>query len=971
MERARNEKAQGTKKQVPGCLGSMVNLFDLSTGAASKKLLTYKPHFDDPSSMRSQPDVPRSLSPSHRNDMEDKMIISNSRRSPPNRQPNSMPMKMLIAQEMSREMESKHGSPNVVAKLMGLDGLPRQNPDLVADVSPSRDHLSPCLIPQEIPCQSWLQEDTFVHEQDASFKYQEVDDYKDIYEVEKLSQKTNSAREMSPYMGMYGGKGREKRRAVIQQKFMEAKCQAADEKLNQSKELQDALEVLNSKREFLLEFIKEPNNLFSRHLQELESTCGPPETKRITVLRPSKMVDNEKYPMMRKKNEHLPKRPTEVSQEIRWGKSRSVGSPDYVNRSGTDHGSQPTRIVVLKPSLGQTHEIKSISPPSMITKELPGENFFEEAEDGDVQLSREVAKEVTHRVRESMKGHRRDETLLSSVFSNGYSGDGSSFNKSEYEFPQQNCSDSEILSPASRHSWDCINRFDSPFSASSLSRASYSPESTVSREAKKRLSERFMASNKNTREERPIHKASGTLGEMLALSDSKLSTRREGEGNNIEEEQRISASCIRNNSSEIEEVAESPKSLLRSKSLPVSSMLYSDAIRTRTSDPEASKMHVHKESKEKGLSLSFKGRVSNFFLSRSKRLSKEKSGTCESAHESHLACVNSPDSSLCPRSKSSNHASQNFEENQIEASVNSPQHGLLHKTTHPMQTVQNKNSVSEEVGLSVSKPVLGSVSENLDQPSPISVLELSYEEDARKQLPVQSLKSNLIGKSPPIGSIARSLSWGDYPQRAFLCLSKPSTTYSGSKEEEEDCFVFIGKLLSVSRLDGTAESYSRVSSWHSPHSPLDPLLREKYADVDNDELLNEAKRRQRISNRKLVYDCVNAAIVDIAGFGPEECLVDRFCCGPRDLLMEEKSSITADIIWSQIKEWFTEVRSACEDDEDRNCVAVERAVKEEIVGKCWLGHFRLEVDNLGREIEGELLEVLVAEALSDWVVGVC
>lgn len=35
-----------------------------------------------------------------------------------------------------------------------------------------------------------------------------------------------------------------------------------------------------------------------------------------------------------------------------------------------------------------------------------------------------------------------------------------------------------------------------------------------------------------------------------------------------------------------------------------------------------------------------------------------------------------------------------------------------------------------QVGLSVSKPVLGGVGENPDQPSPVSVLELSFEEDA-------------------------------------------------------------------------------------------------------------------------------------------------------------------------------------------------------------------------------------------------
>nr|GMC82270.1 uncharacterized protein LOC109161751 isoform X2 [Ipomoea batatas] len=54
---------------------------------------------------------------------------------------------------------------------------------------------------------------------------------------------------------------------------------------------------------------------------------------------------------------------------------------------------------------------------------------------------------------ENLAGHRRDETLLSSVFSNGYIGDESSFNKSENEYAAMNLSDSEVVSPMSKHSW--------------------------------------------------------------------------------------------------------------------------------------------------------------------------------------------------------------------------------------------------------------------------------------------------------------------------------------------------------------------------------------------------------------------------------------------------------------------------------------------------------------------------------------
>ncbi|KAA8543444.1 hypothetical protein F0562_021061 [Nyssa sinensis] len=276
-------------------------------------------------------------------------------------------------------------------------------------------------------------------------------EYKDVYEIWQRSRKPSYARDKSPQKGILNENTNEKKMALIRQKFIEAKRLATDEKLRQSRQFQDALEVLSSNKDLFLKFLQEPNSLFSQHLHHLHSIPTPPETKRITILRPSKTVDSNKFA-----------------------------------------GSGKNEQQIKKASHMDEAEI---SPPSSSPRMVHGE-FYGEPEDDETLESREVAKEITWQMRENLSGHRRDETLLSSVFSNGYIGDESSFNKSENEYAAGNLSDLEVMSPTSRHSWDYNTRFGSPYS-SSFSHASFSPESSVCREAKKRLSERWamMAAN--------------------------------------------------------------------------------------------------------------------------------------------------------------------------------------------------------------------------------------------------------------------------------------------------------------------------------------------------------------------------------------------------------------------------------------------------------------------------------------------
>ncbi|CAB4321678.1 unnamed protein product [Prunus armeniaca] len=873
-------KAHNTDKPFPGCLGRMVNLFDLSTGVSGNKLLTEKPHHDDNPSLdvdctlattslppialcsslsRSQSDVATMLGPSPFGDhIDDKLIVPELRRSSSNNKVCGTPIKMLLDQEMSKEVESKKNPPNVVAKLMGLDSLPREQPD-----SASQRCCSQCTNHSSTPLGCW-QQDGFLDKGMLREFHQcsKQNDYKDVYEVWQQPQKANYGRNKSPQKGRCNEEVNEKKMALVRQKFMEAKRLATDERLRQSKEFQDALEVLSSNRDLFLKFLQEPNSLFSQHLNELQSIPSQPtETKRITVLRPSKMVSNDKLSGSGGKSDEPTKKSAQVSQAAAWDKSHHGYSP-ISDQKVDDYPVQPTRIVVLRPSPGKTPDVKAVvSSPTSSPTILHSENFYEEHEDDEERESREVAKEITQ--------------------------------KMQNDYANGNLSDSEAMSPSSRHSWDYINRFGSPFSSSSFSRVSCSPESSVCREAKKRLSERWamMALNGNPQEQRHARRSSSTLGEMLALSEIKKPARCEDESSQKEQEPRESVSCLIN--------------------------VYGARVNVQVSDPEAGKTDVPKElTKAKSMKSSFKGKVSSLFFSRNKKSNKGKSDVSRCNNENESALAEPPNSLVPPESPDVTNMGQ------------------------------RQGTVPPKAGLCVTRPVVpGNVVENPDQPSPISVLEPPFEEDdniiqesslyLKPDHLGRHLKSNLIDKSPPIGSISRTLSWDDSCAETATpyLLKSPSVS---TEEEEQDWHAIVQTLLSAAGLDGEVQCDSFFTRWHSLESPLDPSLRDKYANINDKEPLHEAKRRQWRSSRKLVFDCVNAALVDITGYGSDSSTRTMSCSGAHD-----------------------------RGGGDSNSLVVERVVRKEVVGNGWSEHMRLEIDNLGKEIEGKLLEELVEEAVVD------
>ncbi|XP_078427722.1 GPI-anchored adhesin-like protein, putative (DUF3741) [Wolffia australiana] len=523
----------------------------------------------------------------------------------------------------------------------------------------------------------------------------------------------------------------EKRMDLVRQKFMEAKRLATDQRLLQSKEFQGALEILSSNRDLFLKLLEEPNSLLSQAAAP-PPPPPPPAMKRITVLKPSKSVEN------------LP---------------------------------PPTRIVVLKPSPRKGQE-----------PEPPPEE--------EVSSCRDVAKEITRQIRESLGGNRRDDALLSSVLSNGYTGDESSFNS-------DNLSDSELIS------WEHGNRMGSPFSLSSLSRGSYSPDSLVVREAKKRLSERWAmvasggsggGKEQQQQHQRPVRRSSSTLGEMLSIPEKKE------EGNDVD------LCLIRD---------EPPPELLRSKSLPSSS---------------SSKRNL------------FKGKVSSLFFSRSKKQTKEKADG---------------------------------------------------GTSSPMV-----ERMAEAAG---------------EQPSPVSVL-AAMPDDATNSSSSRSSdggaivepRREMISRSPPIGSMRRS-------------LSRPAPKL-------QDQYSFVKLLLDAAGLSCDAA----VRRWHSLESPLDPSLLDRFLEKDED-----AKCRERRSGQRLLFDAANSALLEMAHTG---------CSG----------GVPAEEVWQRVTGWWSAAT-------DPPGTGVERVMRMEVAEFAWSKMMELEREEIGGGIAAALAEEMVGEVLFEFI----
>ncbi|KAF3789544.1 hypothetical protein EJ110_NYTH18004 [Nymphaea thermarum] len=1023
MAQFQRKKTNGSQKSYPGCMGIMVNLFDLNFGVSGNKLLTEKPHCDGSDLPRSQAQMPKKAAYPDEEYAEERPVTYEARTCPDNTS-NGTPMKMLLAQEMSKEIDPKGRPPGVVARLMGLDAIPAHEPfsstrqsnkcESYSRSTTLKNHERRYYLPIHLGTthpgtvighqhgEIELKENYLLHKRQHHTSAHEQEECKDVYEVWQ-SCKMEKVDTQSLQKVRHNNHLDEKKMDLVRQKFLEAKRLATDEKLRQSKEFQDALEVLSSNRELFLKFLQEPNSLFSQHLTNLQSIPPPSQTKRITVLKPSKAVmergspkqphsggrwitselRSERLSRIQDLVNHSPKRHNLVDAKERkepdenrppWSAASNYQTAFHVGATGIPDGSHhPTRIVVLKPSPKKAQDIRMVvsSPPlsprpsSRTLYASSPEKFLNASADENQDLQ---VRQITRQIHESISSKSmrafssRDETFLSSTLSNGYVGDESSHGRSENEYAEAgNLSDSEIMTPTSRYSWDFINRC-SPYSSSSISRVSYSSESSVTKEAKKRLSERW-ALMANGNQERHLRRSSSTLGEMLAIPEAKKTTDSVGEiieevcssSNNRPhaENDNHEPGCVSGSKSVGDGTGEgSPRNLLRSRSVPVSSKAF-DSVRLEdeAAKPEPPSKPFRIIDKPKS-AKSLKGKVSSLFFSKNKKASKEK---CDPSAKEETSRATSESHELCKASASTS------------------------------------GGCSVEAILSRSEP-RDVLSDNQEQPSPVSVLELPFEDEAPSPPAMDRGTSSQEGNAShslkvgasrmsSLESIATTLSWEDPnldDQRTGSASTNAAAVGTAAVNEQEQ-FSFVQKVISSSGLDRDRPDDGDVFDlWHSSKCPLDPSLLEKVNDQDTsfsscvaNDPMSSAKLRRAVLERRLLFDCTNAILLDMAGLSLDVNPWSIVRSRTRKSVVLGGSRL-AEEVWRRLRNRFAEVVAATATvAEGRECV--DEMLKKEVEGRewDWLDMELVEVDAIGKEIENDVLNDLIEDTVSDTILICC
>ncbi|KAF7009921.1 hypothetical protein CFC21_024404 [Triticum aestivum] len=931
---------------------AMINLFELSTGMASTKTLSDRAHREDSPVRRGPTDIKRTVDPA-KVCIEDK--LETSTRSSLSSKSDASPMKKLLANEIAKEVESKRKPPSVVARLMGLeDDLPAQEQALhSAKSNLRRSHSHDKYAATKKALQQQEQRLYNKTTRGNHIGPKETVEFKDVHAVCEEPLTTHQLQDQTSLGGRSSQNKRDKRIEVVRQKFIQAKRLATDENFLHSKEFQEALEVLSSNKDLFLKFLEEPSSVFSNPLYGQHTMPAPPQTKCITVLKPFKSAENKGA---RESRTHR----VDEENDFVMGKSHKR------SHSAEDTFSKPNRIVVLKPSPGKPNRAHArLTPRSSPFEPIQRTAFLGDLQDGTSTLGcTEVSGASVQYLPEDRR--RRDESLLSSVYSNGYNGDESSLSRSEGDNIDDggSLSDSEVVSPVSRHSWDYIKRYSSTYSSSTHSRASHShsAESSVIKEAKRRLSERWtMVACDEISQEVKLPRTSRTLGDMLSIRETEkeetvavINSASSSRSCGTKNELAMQASSV-STLSEDETRESSPRNLARSKSLPVSAAMFDNMVVSANSQGCETPKVDARQGKGK---LSFKGKVSSFFFPRSKRLAEEKTTLPSDSFGEKVQVTFLDDK------RSETNSDLQFDE-QI-AFCNDKADNSTIPTNCSLNDVGSMEAhVSTDCPSGYNDELRSNagLKSMRDQPSPTSVPDASLE-DSNTNEPESSRSTSACNervalRSRAIESVPRSLSWEETYSHSPLHTHHLNS--SNAEDNESECYALVKKILSSAGL-GNLQVSMVFTGWHSADCPLDPALCDKFLDRKEE----AAKSRERRSNQKLLFDCVNMALVETG----QEALIRTYpwskaCLGARS---EALSQDIGEEVWSHVRDWLYGAERLVANEYGDAATMLERIVHQEVEGGGWMKSVRSEPDEMTKQIADGLLVELVGEAMADLTV---
>ncbi|KAL1209974.1 hypothetical protein V5N11_020538 [Cardamine amara subsp. amara] len=417
-------------------------------------------------------------------------------------------MKSLLTQEMSMQHGTKRRSPSIIARLMGLDGLPPQSSSHKQAKSVDNQQCRP--ITSEKACGK----KTYGGDLRRGGSMDEQK-FKDVFEV--LDSEKEKSNNRCLYQRRVDANLSEAEMAFIRHKFMEAKLLSADEKLQYSKEFSETLGALDSNKDILLNFIQHPDSLFTNHLPGVQSRDPKPHSSQATTLKLSNSPNHvENFETLKMDRELLGKR----HKSPQWhggGANLSHSNTRCDDTIGLSSKKQLklTEIVVLKPNLGKPQTTsRDLSSQSSSCDEIRAYRRFpctrkQESKAFGSLKANEDSRAIARIVSRQMKASCGSDNHMNFEISRfrGYAGDESSSGS-------DSSSESKLVSVISRArtEYNRKNHHPSlPFRAS---------ESSASKEAMQRLSDRWNLSYKSEQEIQI--RRSNTLAEMLATSDREV-----------------------------------------------------------------------------------------------------------------------------------------------------------------------------------------------------------------------------------------------------------------------------------------------------------------------------------------------------------------------------------------------------------------------------------------------------------------
>ncbi|KAK9669759.1 hypothetical protein RND81_13G152800 [Saponaria officinalis] len=828
-------------------------------------------------------------------------------------------MKKLLADEMKKESESGRRSPSIIANLMGLDWLPAQHNGSKQNKRLSDDYQNRCNSADFV--RSSKENDGRSHRKHGKGKQKRADaclvDDRSNTETGSVTSRGATFRNDSD----------EDEVAFVRQKFIDVKRLSTDEKLRQSKEFHDALEVLDSNKDLLLKFLQEPNSLFTKHLHHLhgarESRFGCVEGLKSS--NPSKGRGDVGYHSRCESSEkidinHSRDGCNECHFNLHSKQSRhSLGSHkrNVSSEGKEDSPSIATRIVVLKPNLGKARNtarsVSSATPYSELDNEFHNgcsnkmqngsEMMGKRSKHHDPDFrgiksreSRELARDVTRKMKNRVAA---DSFNGSSYGYKGYSADESSSDMSENNSSYE--SDVTILGSTASFHKETRNK----------ATASPHTESSISREAKMRLSRRWKMTHKS--QEVGASVKGSTLAEMLAIPDVDIRQRKPDYVAVQDDRLRVFGRDGGTTESTTP-LGISSRDGWKDGSVTNSSRFRShSASSSQHGSPKSSKRHetitaerflVRSKSMDCGRNKAFKRdfeRRNGSFSGSIRSGNKEYQSTWEeNLDDVNVPCsvkmvTNSLEGKASPDIKSvimemasCEHLPRNgvvdTEHKSTSKSLNSPDvlvHGSMEQSStlthddrfdYDMSSVQQEPSSSYDVQnpscsqFSVTQAKSPASSKESEQPSPVSVLEAPFVEEVSSGSECfERVSAELHGLRMQLQLLKQESEHSEAYDEGFIVISSDEC-------EEESTELNYGKglhsfdvswessyLLDVLTYSGLDEIDGDVflETWHSPNCPISPWvfnnLEKKYS---------EWKPCLR-SERKLLFDRINAEIIHV------------------------------------------------------------------------------------------------------------